>query len=506
MANRSVRTKKNILSGFINKLITLFLPFLIRTIIIKKLGAEYLGLSSLFTSILQVLNMAELGFSSAIVFSLYKPMAEKNTAEICALLHYYKNIYKVVGIVISVVGCILIPFLPNLINGSYPSDIDLYVLYIIFLANTSVSYFAFAYKSVLLTADQHQNIISNIDTILCILRYGIQIAMLIIISNYYAYIIWNLIFTVANNIIVAVITNNKYPEYICKGEISKDKKNEITKQIKGLAIGKVSLVARNSLDSIVLSMFCGLVDVAIYSNYYYIYSAIGGFLSVIVAALTGSVGNSIATESVEKNYYDCQRFSFFFSGIISVCTVCLFGLYQPFMKIWVGEQYVASGTVMILFCVYFYISQIGQIRGIYASAAGIWWEFRWAELCEMLGNLLLNFLLGYFWGMKGILIATIITVTIFSLIWITDVTFKEYFKRNTVDYWKDNAIYFVMTDVAIFIVWHLFKYVRTTGIVDLFVRLLICVATGIGVYGILIMISGKYRRYFISVVENTLKR
>ena len=310
----------------------------------------------------------------------------------------------------------------------------------------------------------------------------------------------------ANNIIVAVITNNKYPEYICKGEISKDKKNEITKQIKGLAIGKVSLVARNSLDSIVLSMFCGLVDVAIYSNYYYIYSAIGGFLSVIVAALTGSVGNSIATESVEKNYYDCQRFSFFFSGIFSVCTVCLFGLYQPFMKIWVGEQYVASGTVMILFCVYFYISQIGQIRGIYASAAGIWWEFRWAELCEMLGNLLLNFLLGYFWGMKGILIATIITVTIFSLIWITDVTFKEYFKRNTVDYWKDNAIYFVMTDVAIFIVWHLFKYVRTTGIVDLFVRLLICVATGIGVYGILIMISGKYRRYFISVVENTLKR
>ena len=267
MANRSVRTKKNILSGFINKLITLFLPFLIRTIIIKKLGTEYLGLSSLFTSILQVLNMAELGFSSAIVFSLYKPMAEKNTAEICALLHYYKNIYKVVGIVISVVGCILIPFLPNLINGSYPSDIDLYVLYIIFLANTSVSYFAFAYKSVLLTADQHQNIISNIDTILCILRYGIQIAMLIIISNYYAYIIWNLIFTVANNIIVAVITNNKYPEYICKGEISKDKKNEITKQIKGLAIGKVSLVARNSLDSIVLSMFCGLVDVAIYSNY-----------------------------------------------------------------------------------------------------------------------------------------------------------------------------------------------------------------------------------------------
>lgn len=502
--NRSARTKRNIISGLLNRILTLFLPFVIRTIIIQKLGAEYLGLSGLFTAILQVLNMAELGFSNAVVFSLYKPMAEKNTEEICALMSFYRRVYFVVGFAIAFAGLILLPWLPKLISGSYPSDINIYILYIIYLVNTVISYLAFAYKNVLLSADQHQNILNNIDSILCICRYGIQIVVLLALKNYYAYIIWNLVFTIINNLLVDRITRKKYPEYVCYGNISNEKKKEISKQIKGLAIGKIASVARNSFDSIVLSAFCGLIDVAIYSNYYYIYSAIGGFLSILITSLTGSVGNSIATESVDKNYYDFKRFHHVFCMIVGICTMCFVSLYQPFMRLWVGEGLLAPMMVMILFCIYFYISQLGQVRAMYASAAGIWWEFRFLQIGEMIGNLILNFGLGYLWGMKGILIATIITVFIFSIVGISQITFKTYFKKSTFEFWTDNIIYFLIVILGSFIS---FKFCENfpENWAYLLVRLVVCIVVGAMINGIMTYSIKKYREYFASVIQNIFK-
>lgn len=504
ITERTIRTKHNFMSGFLNRVLTLFLPFIIRTIIIQKLGAEYLGLSGLFTAILQVLNMTELGFSNAVVFSLYKPIAEKNIDEICGLLSFYKRVYLIIGIVISAVGIAIIPILPRFISGNYPNDINIYILYIIYLGNTVVSYFAFAYKNVLLVADQHQNIVSNIDSVLCVCRYGIQIMMLLLWKNYYAYIIWNLAFTIINNLGVNYITKRIYPEYICRGDISVTKKKEISRQIKGLAIGKFSSVARNSFDSIVLSVFCGLIDVAIYSNYYYIYSAIGGFLSVLITSLTASVGNSIAVESVEKNYYDFKRFNHVFSFLISICTVCFVILYQPFMVLWVGSELMASTAIMLLFCVYFYISQMGQVRAMYASAAGIWWEFRYLEIFEMISNLTLNIVLGYVWGMKGILIATIITVFLFSIIGISEVTFKTYFKKNTAEFWKDNIVYIGSTVISAGFGYKVCEKFSNEW-PYLFLRMFIGITIAIIVNMIVTMGNKKYTNYFISVLSNIKK-
>lgn len=504
--SRSQNAKRNIVSGIINKLLFLFLPFLIRTVIIEVLGAEYLGLSSLFTSILQVLNMAELGFSSAVVFSLYEPMAEGETDEICALLSFYRSVYKIVGIIITVVGLILLPLLPHLIKGSYPMDINLYVLYLIYLANTSISYFTFAYKNVLLTAAQRQDVLSNIDSILSIIRYTIQICALFIWKNYYLYIIWNFIFTVITNVMIAMITKKYYPDYYCRGRVNKEKKRSIIQQIKGLAIGKFSLVARNSFDSIVLSAFCGLVDVAIYSNYYYILSAITGFITVLVQALQAGIGNSVAVESLDKNYFDYKRFYFIFSWIGGFCAICLYCLYQPFMRMWVGRELTASHLIMSLFCVYFYIGQMGQVRGMYAGAAGIWWEFRKYEIAEMVANLALNFGLGYLFGMTGILWATIITVTIFSLVGITNETFKVYFKRSSLDYWKDSFVYICITVMTGTIVCFICNMMDIEGIGGLILKGAICLVTINVVFFGLAMISRQHRNYLVSVFHNLMHK
>lgn len=146
MDSRSKNGVRNVFAGFINRIVLIILPFITRTAIVYTLGSEYLGLSNLFTSILMVLNLSELGFGSALVYSMYKPVADNDTATLKALLNFYKRIYRIVGLGLLLLGAIVSLFLPKIIKGDVPGDVNLYVLYFMFLANTSISYFVYAHK------------------------------------------------------------------------------------------------------------------------------------------------------------------------------------------------------------------------------------------------------------------------------------------------------------------------------------------------------------------------
>lgn len=493
--NRAERVKYNFYSNVINKIAVLIFPFIIRTVLIQKLGAEYLGLGSLFTSILQVLNMAEIGFSSAIVYSMYKPIAENEVNEICALLRFYKKAYRIIGITILTVGIAVLPFVPRLIKDSYPTDINIYVLYLFFLIDTVVSYLFSAYKTSLLIASQRQDIISAIDTIIVFSRSAVQLILLLLTPNYYIYVICNIIFTVINNIAISRVTSKRFPLYICRGEIDKSKKSAIIQQVKGLGIGKITKASRNSFDSIVLSMYCGLIDLAIYSNYYCIFTAVINVIAIFVNSLTASVGNSVAVESREKNYNDFKCFNYFFAWVGGWCTICMFCLYQPFMALWMGEELVASNSTMILFCIYFYITQMGQARALYSTAAGLWWELRHLQVGEMLLNLVLNFLLGYFWGINGILMATIITVFIFSIIGITRMTYKIYFRKSFKEYWWSIGTYAFVTVVGLIITNMVCSRINYSGVVEVLLRAIICLVLPNGFFLILSLISKQHFEY-----------
>lgn len=504
MASRAVRAKKNMATGVVNKAVNIALPFICRTIIIQKLGAEYLGLGSLFTSILQVLSMAELGFSSAVVFSLYKPLAEHDTEEVCALLAFYRKVYRTVGSVILCVGLLLMPFLKYLVKGSYPSNINLYILYVIYLGNTVISYFAFAYKSVLLTASQRQDVIYNVDSAIGVIKGFVQIIMLALFKNYYLYIVWLLVFTMIYNVTIAILVRRRFPDYVCRGKLSADKVRKITKQIGGLAVGKVSSLSRNSFDSIVLSMFCGLVNVAVYSNYYYVFNAVCGLLGIVITSMTAGIGNSLVTETVEKNYQDFKKFNYLFGWIGSWCTVCLFCLYQPFMELWTDGKLVSTFPVMILFCIYFYITQMGQVRSMYTSAAGIWWELRYIETAEMVANLVLNFLLGRKFGMAGILWATIITVTVFSVIGITNKTFQCYFMRSPREYYVESMKYALFTVIGIAVTYGTCSLVTFRGFLGLAIKAFVCLVVPNIIFACIGLLNKNYREYIQSLIRMVL--
>ena len=474
--SRLFNARRNVISGLIKQIVGIGLTFAIRTVIIYTLGAEYQGLSGLFTAILQVLNLTDLGFSTAVTFVLYKPIAEEDTDSICAIINFLKRVYIVIGLVILGIGLLLMPFLPRLISGSCPDDVNLFALFAIYLINTVISYLLFAYKSTLLTAMQRDDVVSNIYTISSVVIRSLQLILLFVFRNYYIYIIVLPLGSIVNNILLQIFSKRIFPEIIPKGEISESVLRELTRQIKAVFINRLSDIARNCFDDIIISSFLGLVAVAAYDNYYYIYTAIIGIMSIIVHSIRASVGNSLVKESVEKNYKDLHIFSFIFMWVAGWFTVCLFCIYQPFMEIWMkgSSEMILSFPNMALFCLYFYSFCMTYTKGVFLEGRGLFWECRKLYFWEAFGNLGLNVILGYFFGITGVLIATISTIFIINFLGGTRILFNNYFMRSSMEFLLSHGKYFVVTVInCIVCLWVTMNFPET-GVVGLALRLVTC--------------------------------
>lgn len=381
---------------------------------------------------MQLLNLAELGFSSAIVYNLYEPIAKKDNSKICKLLNLYKKIYRIVGVIILIIGLFILPFLNNLISGDIPLNLNIYALYIIYLSGTVSTYFIFAYKTSLLNAMQRNDILSKVNSILIFVKSILQIVILIIYKNIYLYAIIISIISIINNIICSKIIDRRYPEYKAKGQLDKKNDNKIKKNVVGIMMLRICTATRNSLDSIFLSKFLGLSVVGIYNNYFMMISALSSIISVIGDSIRSSIGNSVVTDSVDKNYNDMNKYNFIFMWFFGWCTITLLCLYQQFMKMWLGEQFMFSNTVVVLLCIYFYSLCIGNIRYIYSTTIGLWWKERYITFAQVIVNVVLNYILGQWLGVSGIILSTIISILCIEFVWAAKVLYKNYFKDKKI--------------------------------------------------------------------------
>lgn len=445
--SRTKNTVRNIAAGLANQGVSIILPFINRTIILWSLGAEFTGLSGLFSSILSVLGIAELGFNTAIVYSLYRPMAEHDEDKICEIVSLFRKIYGIIGTIVLVLGMAVMPFLKYLIHGSYPSEINLYVVYFLYLLNSVISYYMFAYKECLLIADQRQDMAQNMRTVVNILRYAAQFVVLLVFHSFYQYLIVAIIGTMVTNLGIQRLTVKKYP-YFKQIKGKQRIPQELIMQMKGLMVNKICDTFRNSFDSVIISSFIGLTATAIYGNYYYIYSAVYGIMLTICNAMSASVGNSIIEKNEDRNYEDLLTFSALFAFILGICTALLACLYQPFMKLWAGEKLLLSTTDMLLFCIYFYVINMNNIRNQYISGTGIWWKLKASYIVEAAANLLLNFILGKYFGISGVLLATIITIFAFNYLQRNAVLFRSYFKQSSYMKYLMEQFYFAFVAIA----------------------------------------------------------
>ena len=427
MTSRTQRAKRNIITSVVNKLVIMLTSFIMRTVLIKYLGEIYLGLDSLFVSILQILSLSELGISSAMVYSMYKPLAENDTPTVCALLRLYRTVYRWIALVMTVLGLAITPFLPYIVKTDLPAGLNLYALFFINLANTVLSYLLFSYRSSLFTADQKYSVNNNIYSVFKIGSTVVQVAAIILFRNYYFYSIILPLSTIVKNVALYLISRRMYPQYKCEGVVPKSEIENIKKRVAGMFLHKVSFVFRNSLDSIVLSAFLGLSVLAKYNSYYFIINAISGIMILVSNSVTASVGNSIVVESKAKNYADFNKLQLLYMWLTSWLTVCLAACLQPFIKLWVGETMMFGNGIMLIFCVYFFSTHFSRVCHMYRDAAGLWWQDRYRPIVETVVNLALNVLLVRFIGVSGVMFSTIFCIVCIEGTWGTSILFKNYF-------------------------------------------------------------------------------
>lgn len=475
--NRKKNATRNIIFGTCLKLYQIVVPFLMRTIMIYFMGVQYLGLNSLFTSVLQVLNLAELGVGSAMVYSMYKPVAEHDNNTICALMGLYRKYYRIIGMVVLAAGCVIIPFVPHLIKSDVPEGINIYVLYVMNLLATVFTYWLYAYKNSILQAYQRNDIVSKVTIITDTIKYILQIFTIIFLKNYYMYVLVLILLQIASNIITAAVVTRMYPEYRCKGSLPKEEVAQINSRIRDLFTSKIGAVIVNSADTVVISAFLGLTVLAIYQNYFFIISSVIAFIAVVFNSCTAGIGNSIIVETKEKNYNDFKKFTFLIAWIAGFCTVCIVCLMQPFMNIWMNgnEKLMLGMSEVVCFCIYFFVYEIQQLLLTYKDAAGMWHEDKYRPLVTALTNLALNIIMVQFFGLYGVLLSTVISIIFIGMPWLFYNLFTVLFKRNAAKYVIRVVYYTVITIVISIITYSVCSLVPFTGIAELIVKLIICI-------------------------------
>lgn len=428
--DRIKNASRNIFFGIVLKAYQILVPFLMRTAMIYLMGVQYLGLNSLFTSILQVLNLAELGVGSAMVYSMYKPIAEDDNTAICALMKLYRTYYRVIGLVIALVGCVLTPFIPHLIKSDVPAGINIYVLYLLNLGATVLSYWLFAYKNSILQAHQRADVVSKVTLITITIQYGLQLIVIWAFHNYYLYVIVMLATQALNNIVTALYADRLFPQFKPRGSVDKIQLKRINQRIRDLFTSKIGSIIYDSADTIVISAFLGLTVLAVYQNYFYILNSITGLIAVVFSACTAGIGNSIVTESKEKNYQDLNKFSFIIAWLAGFCSVCLLCIYQPFMELWVGKDLMLSLSAVVCFVIYFFVRQFNALFNLYKDASGMWHEDRLRPLAAALTNLVLNLIFVQFIGIYGILLSTVLAILCVGMPWLLHNLFTVIFEKK----------------------------------------------------------------------------
>ena len=474
--NRTKNATRNIIFGMILKIYQTFVPFLMRTAMIYTLGVQYLGLNSLFTSILSVLNLTELGVGSAMVYSMYKPIVEDDEKTICALMQLYKIYYRVIGAVIAIVGGFLTPFVPQLISGEVPGGLNVYILYLLNLSATVCSYWLFAYKGSILQAYQRTDIVSKVTLLTSTIQYAIQIIILFVWKNYYLYVIVMLLTQIMNNIVTAMVAGKLYPKYKAKGKLPREEVRNINRRIRDLFTSKLGGVIVNSADTIVISAFLGLTVLAVYQNYYFIITAVIGFVTVVFSSCTAGIGNSLLTETKEKNFQDLNKFTFLISCIAGICSSCFLGIFQPFMTIWVGEEYLLPFSAVICLVIYYYIYEINQLLNLYKDAGGIWHEDRFRPLVTAIANLGMNLIMVQIWGIYGVLLSTVLSMLFVGMPWLFHNLFSTMFeKKHLMKYLIKVFQYACVSCISCVIVVVLSGFIKGTLVMVICLRAVICI-------------------------------
>ena len=433
---------KNIAFGYIGNLTTQLLGFILRTVFISYLGDTLNGINDLYTGILSVLSLAELGVGTALNYSLYGPVARKDYEKIKSYMQLYKKAYRVIGLVIAVIGLAISPFLPYLVKQPQGVSVrDLTLYYFIFLFNTVSTYFV-AYKYSLAYAEQKNYIQTNTITITKMITVTLQIAVIVTTRNFYLYLLTAAAVELIQKIFISWYLNRLYPYLKDKNvkKLSKEETGEVVTKTKALVFHKVGDVARLQTDSMIISAFINVTLVGFVGNYNMILNSVANFVNIIFNSVLSSFGNLIATESKEKQYDVFKVYRFFACWIYGFSAVGFFLLLTPFIVIWQGNEKVLAASVVACILIDYYFKGDRIVLSNFKTAAGVFEQDKYLALIQGVVNLILSIVLVQKIGLVGIYIGTIVSGLIAN---ITKpfIIYKVCFEKSVKTYFLDSVKY-----------------------------------------------------------------
>lgn len=440
---RIQQAKKNIAFGFVSNFVILFMNFLQRTIFIFVLGQTLTGVNSLFSGILSMLSMAELGIGSALNYSLYKPVANKDYEKIKSYMLFYKKAYRVIGAVITVIGLALTPFLKYLVKNPGDNTIqELTVYYLIFLFNTVSTYFV-AYKYSLVNAEQRNYIQTNITTITKIVTVVVQIVVLLVTRNFLIYLLAQAAVELLQKIFVSRYLNRLYP-YLCEKKVQRLEKEEtavIVTKTKALMCHKIGDVARLQTDSIIISSFIDVGVNGIVDNYNYVITYVANFVNIIFNSVLSGFGNLVATESKEKQYEVFKVYRFFACWLYGFATVGFWYLLTPLIgNLWLNDEWVIGQGIVTLILIDFYFKGGRVVLANFKIAAGVFEKDRYLALIQGGVNLVLSIGLVQVIGLSGIYVGTVVSGLMANVVQPL-IVYHDCFERKAISYFIDSLKY-----------------------------------------------------------------
>ncbi|MGE7120735.1 lipopolysaccharide biosynthesis protein [Peribacillus sp. NPDC046944] len=460
----------NMFFGLSGQLISVFMGFVVRTVFIYTLGIEYIGVEGLFSSILIMLSLANLGFDTAMIYSLYKPLANNDLQKIKALMNLYQRAYRIIGLVVFLLGIIIFPFIPYFINGEEFVD-HINIIYLLFLVNSVSSYY-FIYKQSIIIADQKNHIISKIHSVFIILSNLFQIIILLISNSYILTLAIQILFRIIENIYIAQKANKLYP-YIKqnnKEKLNQTEKKEFYKNLYALFLYKISGVVTNGTDNILIAKYVGIIQVGVYSNYLLIISTLNTFLSHVFYSLNASVGNLVVKENVEKKYLIFRVINFSNFWIYGLCSVLIWNLINPFITIWLGEGYIFNKLIVFSILLNFLTTGMQNASTIYRETTGLFNKGKYRPIVAAILNIIVSVILVRIIGISGIFIGTVIS-RLCTYFWYDPfIIYKYIFKKPIKLYFIRYSIYLTLILVSILITDTLYINFHFNSFTNLFIR------------------------------------
>lgn len=397
--------------GGLTTILKMVLSFAVRSVFIYILGAKFLGLNGLLTSFLTALSLAELGIGNAIIYSLYRPVAQQDWAVVKAIMRLYRNVYRILALVVLIIGLIIMPFLPMIVGKQMIHNYELY--YLIFLMNSSVSYLL-TYNRSLIIAHQRNYVVSSIDFLIYSLTAGLQILTLYIFHSYGVYLTLQALLTITGNVVLTLFVHRDYGSELAGMPVVKIP-DEIIAKLKKNVIGtfanKVGDVVVNGTDNILIAAFISLSAVGIYSNYQLIILAVQALLLSISSAMTSSIGNFAALNHGSKGLKLFNNHQFMNYTLTFFSSAFLFILFPPFIDFWLGNQFLLPINTTLILVVNFVVNRQRNSGNVFIDAYGLAYEQKLKPILEAFFNLVLSliFLAVFHLGIFGVLLATTIT-------------------------------------------------------------------------------------------------